>query len=148
MLFRSVVFWVGLFLGFPKIPVVTTRRPQYWASYIIFRELESSIGRLADERREQASKLGDGSGEFSADWLRQQLKTNSEFRKNLDSRFQTNSFTGLPWKEEDSPGNYIVRQETNDVVAVYYEAHGEEKEFFRLSDWPARHLEGKEHRKR
>jgi hypothetical protein len=41
-------------------------------------------------------------------------------------RGKTNPYDGRPVREEDSPGNYILREEDGHVVYVYYDARGAE----------------------
>ena len=48
-------------------------------------------------------------------WVRQELREGSAFRKSLEPDWQTNLFTGLPWHEEDSPGNFTLRQGSDGV---------------------------------
>ena len=38
----------------------------------------------------------------------------------------TNPYDGRPVREEDSPGNYILRKQDGELVYVYYDARGAE----------------------
>ena len=60
----------------------------------------------------------------SLEWVRQCLAQNSPFRTDAFARDQTNNFTGQPWREEDSPGNYTLRQMTNGIECTWYDFDG------------------------
>ena len=74
---------------------------------------------------EEAGKQG---VDFDTDvaWVRAQLRETSNFRRNLKPEFQTNFFTGQPWHEEDSPGNYTIRQNQQEIEYVWYDIDGGE----------------------
>ena len=74
---------------------------------------------------QEAARKG---GEFNPDaaWVRQQLAETSAWRRELESKAQTNLFSGQLWREEDSPGNYTIRETTNGVVYVWYDLEGGE----------------------
>jgi hypothetical protein len=66
--------------------------------------------------------------EFKPDaaWVRQQLAKTSAWRRELKISAQTNLFSGQLWREEDSPGNYTIRETTNGVDYVWYDLEGGE----------------------
>jgi hypothetical protein len=59
-------------------------------------------------------------------WVRMQLGESSDFRRKLDPDFQTNFFSDQPWREEDSPGNYTVRQTAVGIEYIWYDLEGGE----------------------
>jgi hypothetical protein len=62
---------------------------------------------------------------LSAGWIRRQLDVNSRFRmEHLSSRSQTNLWLGIPWHEEDSPGNFTLRKTDQGVDYVWYDVEG------------------------
>ena len=60
----------------------------------------------------------------SVEWVRRCLAENSPFRTNVLATEGTNQFTGQPWREEDSPGNYTLRETTNGIEYTWYDFDG------------------------
>jgi hypothetical protein len=58
--------------------------------------------------------------------VRQQLVETSDLRREIGSNFQTNFFSGQPWHEEDSPGNYTIRQTAQGIEYLWYDIEGGE----------------------
>jgi hypothetical protein len=118
----ALACWVAINLCLPKVTVVVSRHPGMWMNvlhkYIIPDE-------LAHFQTNETARIG---GNFKPDaaWVRQQLAETSEWRRKLESRDQTNLFSGQLWREEDSPGNYTVRETTNGVEYVWYDLEGGE----------------------
>ncbi len=121
------------YLALPKIAVTVTVLPRLTLKNK-FLNMELILWDRIDKRFEAATNQPNPTLDFETLWLREQLKEGSAARQELGPKWQTNSITSLPWHEEDSPGNYQVRQESNDVVAVWYDVRGAENEFFRLSE--------------
>ena len=57
-------------------------------------------------------------------WIRQQLREGSPQRNGLRIGVQTNAIFGRPWREEDSPGNYTLRQTPEGIDFVSYDVDG------------------------
>jgi hypothetical protein len=57
-------------------------------------------------------------------WVRQQLREGSPERGDLQITVQTNAIFGLPWREEDSPGNYTLRQTAEGIDFISYDIDG------------------------
>ncbi len=127
------ICWLGISSALPMIPVTVSKFPrlQHLSTFSIMKSI--LLDRI-EERDKAATNKPHPTLEYETLWLREQLKEASEARQELKPRWQTNTFTNMPWHEEDSPGNYTIRQESNDVVAVWYGSYGEEREFFRLSE--------------
>jgi len=56
-------------------------------------------------------------------WVRQQI---SQRKEEITPNMRTNYFSGEPWHEEDSPGNYTLRETSNGVEYVWYDIDGGE----------------------
>jgi hypothetical protein len=105
-----------LFLLLPRIAVITQRWPSLRNERLHEQILPAF---LEDEAKEKGST-------FQPDiaWVRQQLLESSEFRRAFNPEFQTNYFSGQPWREEDSPGNYTLRQTADGLEYVWYDIAG------------------------
>ena len=58
-------------------------------------------------------------------WTRHQLAPNSSLHQSLRPEDQLNQFTGRPWREEDSPGNYTLRATPDGVEYTWYDFDGQ-----------------------
>ncbi len=132
-----VVGWLAMFLMLPKVPVRVTRFSPFHLQST-FKNVRLVLLLAFEDQTPSSPNKNPPSLESQTSWLREKLKVGSDARKELDSKLNVNRFTGMPWHEEDSPGNYTIHQESNDVVAVWYDSHGHENEFFRMSEALAR----------
>jgi hypothetical protein len=107
-----------IYLLVPKIPVVIQRIPAVRNTQLHERFIPAFLD-------DEASKQGTN---FEPDvaWVRMQLRENSIFRRNLGPDSQTNYFTGQPWQEEDSPGNWTARQTAEGIEYDWYDIEGGE----------------------
>jgi hypothetical protein len=110
----GVILWCPIYLLVPKISVslASFRDVRMWHLYEIPRVLEDRWG------KEAATDMPDLA------WVRQQLREGSPERDDLQIRVQTNAIFGLPWHEEDSPGNYTLRQTGGGIDFVGYDIDG------------------------
>lgn len=115
--FGAVLVWQPISMLPPKIPVVVQVNPERRNRYL-HDDISRSLRWVADDRG--TNSLPDIA------WVRQQLGSNSLFRRDWYPEFQTNYFTGQPWHEEDSPGNYTLRQTTEGIEYVWYDIEGGE----------------------
>jgi len=111
----GILCWVPIYMALPKVPVNVARLPSLRVRYL---------------HHAVASELQDMMGSNPSPdlaWLRQQLQAGSPLRKASDPINETNLFSGLPWRDEDSPGNCTVRQGTNGFEYVWYDIDGAEQ---------------------
>jgi hypothetical protein len=118
----AVAGWGIIYVCLPKTRVVVSRMPAIRMSglhrYVIPKALErQGAGRVAAEG---------GKPKLNAGWVRQQLAETSDFRKGLGNSSQTNLISGELWREEDSPGNYTIRETPAGVDYVWYDIEGAE----------------------
>jgi drug/metabolite transporter (DMT)-like permease len=117
----AVVAGATTYLALPKTPVVTAIRPIARTKYMHTRIFEVLLDRIPPNRL-----TADAKSTTNLEWIRQQLNENATFRRLLPDRCQTNLFTGEPLREEDSPGNYTVRQNKNALLYIWYDLDGGE----------------------
>lgn len=122
IILAALACWVAINICLPKVTVVVSRHPGMWMNILHKDEIPY---KLEDFQTYETAKSG-GAFKPDAAWVRQQLAVTSELRRGLESRFQTNLFSGQLWMEEDSPGNYTVRESTNGVEYVWYDLEGGE----------------------
>jgi hypothetical protein len=115
--FAAVLLWPMIYLFLPKIPVVVHKRPAFGMM-----ALHGDIARRLEVR------AGEQTRSFPPDlaWVRSQLAETSSFRRDALQYAQTNYFTDLPWREEDSPGNWTARQTADGIEYVWYDLEGGE----------------------
>jgi hypothetical protein len=118
----ALACWVAINICLPKVTVVVSRHPGMWMNILHKDEIPYELEHF---QTNEAARIG-GAFKPDAAWVRQQLAVTSELRRGLESRFQTNLFSGQLWMEEDSPGNYTVRESTNGVEYVWYDLEGGE----------------------
>jgi hypothetical protein len=113
----ALLIWLPIYLLLPKIPVVVQMRPA-GRNMLLHHSIPSYL-------EEEAGGKGTN---FTPDiaWVRMQLRDTSDFRRNINPKFQTNFFSGQPWCEEDSPGNYTVRQTAGGIEYIWYDIEGGE----------------------
>ena len=106
-----------LFAALPKVPVHLSRMPSarvrsfhYWAS---------------EELAKMFVEDGKTNSPPSIEQLRVKMKQ-YQFEQLSQGR-DINPYSGQPYREEDSPGNYIFRQTPSGVQYVWYTGNGEEK---------------------
>jgi hypothetical protein len=118
----ALIGWGAIYLCLPKINVVVSLMPGMRMIMLHKNSIPTELARLHDQESAQKG------GEFKSDavWVRQQLAETSEWRRDLGSSWQTNLFSGQLWREEDSPGNYTIRESTNGVEYVWYDIEGGE----------------------
>jgi hypothetical protein len=120
IIIAALVCWGTTYVCLPKTKVIVSSRPRLrmWALHRgITAELAIRMGKQG--LRE--------SGETTprARWVRQQLAA-LDFRRQYFDYFQTNLFTGDLWHEEDSPGNYTIRETPVGIDYVWYDIEGGE----------------------
>lgn len=111
----------SIYLCLPKINVVVSRFPGM-RMYSLHKYIPFM---LADFHTNEIAKVS-STLKPDATWVRQQLAETSAWRQGLGERCQTNLFSGQLWREEDSPGNYTIRETTNGLEYVWYDIEGGE----------------------
>jgi hypothetical protein len=111
--------WPAVYLSLPKTPAFSTRFPTSRNHGLH----EITTEYLSDEAAQIHNK---NRGSFKPDlaWVRQQLSQNSDFRNSLPTYYQMNFFTGQPWHEEDSPGNFTLRESPAGILYTWYDIDG------------------------
>ena len=122
IILAALACWVAINLCLPKVTVVVSRHPGMRMNLLHKDEIPYE---LENFQTYETARIGD-TFKPDAAWVRQQLAVTSEFRRGLESSYQTNLFSGQLWMEEDSPGNYTVRESTNGVEYVWYDLEGGE----------------------
>jgi hypothetical protein len=122
IILAALACWVAINICLPKVTVVVSRHPGMWMNILHKDEIPYELEHF---QTNEAARIG-GAFKPDAAWVRQQLAVTSELRRGLESRFQTNLFSGQLWMEEDSPGNYTIRESTNGVEYVWYDLEGGE----------------------
>jgi hypothetical protein len=121
MALAAVICGVVIYACLPKVQVIASRRPAMQMNHLhqsLIPELYQYAARLRASKGERTK--------LDAAWVRHQLAENSDFRKSLGTSKQTNLISGQLWREEDSPGNYMIRQTTSGVDYVWYDIDGGE----------------------
>ena len=111
----------ALFICLPKIQVVVSRVPS-----LRMEHLHYTIPAALMQYSLQHGFWKNGRPGPTIEWVRQQLALDSEFRRMLDGGNQTNLFSGEPWREEDSPGNYTLRNTPEGIQYSWYDIEGGE----------------------
>jgi hypothetical protein len=122
IILTALACWGAIYLCLPKINVAVSRFPGIRMSGLHKYTIPAG---LAYFQTNETTRIG-GAFKPDAAWVRQQLAETSEWRRGLESRYQTNLFSGQLWREEDSPGNYTIREATNGVEYVWYDLEGGE----------------------
>jgi len=122
IILAALTGWGAIYLCLPKINVVVSRFPGLRMRVLHEREIPEILRYLQSQ---EAARRG---GEFKPDatWMRLQLAETSDWRREAAAVHQTNLLSGQLWREEDSPGNYTIREATNGVVYVWYDLEGGE----------------------
>ncbi|MGA2751268.1 MAG: DUF2330 domain-containing protein [Verrucomicrobiota bacterium] len=109
----GVILWCPIYLLVPKISVslASFKDAGMWHLHEIPWALENRWGKAATNMPDLA-------------WVRQQLREGSPERGDLQITVQTNAIFGLPWREEDSPGNYTLRQTAEGIDFISYDIDG------------------------
>ena len=117
IIFGAVLVWPLVDKLVPKMAAVVEIMPT-------IKNYESHI-KIINALDDKSDKQGN---RFTPDiaWVRQQLGETSVFRRELHPDCQTNFFSGQPWHEEDSPGNYTLRQTAEGIEYVWYDIEGGE----------------------
>ena len=102
----AVVFASATWFFLPKTPAFVVRRPAFLTSMLY----NSEIPLVLNDEMSKMDQQSGGKFQPDAAWVRRQFSETSELRTNELASCQTNSFSGQPWHEEDSPGNFILRQ--------------------------------------
>lgn len=113
--FGAMLFWPAIYLWLPKIPVVVQRMPAY-GNMTLHRQIPMMLERKATEQGTNSTP--------DVAWLRNQLDPSSSLRREEWHLSQTNFFSGQPWREEDSPGNWTARQTAAGIEYVWYDLEG------------------------
>jgi len=109
------------FLLLPKIEVTTTQMPRAFNK--IYHHLLASCIYAAWHEHAQSAKPP---FEPTLEWIRKQAEALSN--ENHHPRLtKENPFTGQPRREQDSPGNYVIRKAASGFEYVFYELDGNEQ---------------------
>jgi hypothetical protein len=122
IILAALTCWVAINLCLPKVTVVVSQHPGMRMNVLHKWVIPHELARL---QTNETARIG-GTFKPDAAWVRQQLAVTSEFRRGLESSYQTNLFSGQLWREEDSPGNCTIREATNGVEYVWYDLEGGE----------------------
>lgn len=135
----TLVCWGVIYVCLPKTNVVRTSLRRT----LRLQTLQSQIPSQLKVRYEQLGIGQPGKPAVNADWVRHQLVITSDFRKSFPDMLQTNRFSGAPWMEEDSPGNYTIRAGQEGIDYLWYDMDGGETvvPLFRTNE-PGRTLPG------
>jgi hypothetical protein len=114
----AVLFWLPIYLLLPKTPVIVQMMPERMNAWLH----QGAIPTMLEK------KAGSQGRNFTPDiaWVRNQLGEPAGSRQELGPDSQTNFFTGQPWHEEDSPGNWTTRQTVEGIEYVWYDIDGGE----------------------
>ena len=107
----GAVVAAGVFVTVPKIPVRLTRLPAFY-SIMNLRQLD--LGFTEESQSNRVSSLAEARAILK--------KVENQYPKLTEQ----NLLLGGAVREEDSPGNYILRQSTNGVDFVWFDADGGE----------------------
>src|SRR5581483_7732759 len=118
LIFAGILSGAITYVALPKTEVtVTTTRPGIFTFY-----LQQSIRNAIDDGWEKATNRPTApSAVWVKDLINGPVKTELAPWGGL-----TNYFLGQPMREEDSPGNYTLRETTNGVEYVWYDVDGAE----------------------
>jgi hypothetical protein len=107
-----MLFWLPIYLLLPKIPVVVQTMPARMSEQFHY-DITSMLENRASKQR----------GNFSPDlaWVREQIGESILISEQFRTFVRINFFTGQPCREEDSPGNYTVRQTAEGMEYVWYD---------------------------
>jgi hypothetical protein len=122
ILVAGLACWGMIFVCLPKTSVVLSWRP-----WVTMRQIHNYVvpAELTKRWAEKAARE-EGKAEPDVFWVRQQLAANSVLRQELGTFWQTNHVTGEPWREEDSPGNYTLRETSAGIDYLWYDVEGGE----------------------
>lgn len=118
VLLIAILAGVITYCVLPKTPVSLTRMPRMYVSMFH----KSAVHNLCRSEREAPKQLP---GIILLETYRSRMK---DFVKPIpmDDRFRINPYSGLPYQEEDSPGNYILRMGKFGPEYVWYNEYGKE----------------------
>ncbi len=122
IILAALACWVAINICLPKVTVIVSRHPGMRMNILHKYNIPDELEHF---QTNETARIG-GAFKPAAAWVRQQLAVTSEFRRGLESSYQTNLFSGQLWMEEDSPGNCTVRESTNGVEYVWYDLEGGE----------------------
>jgi hypothetical protein len=112
----TLVCWGTIYVCLPKTDVVVTRIPRRFMSNLH----DYLVPGLLEQLQWPGKPVMD------ADLVRQVLVITSDFRKTIPARYRINLFSGAPWMEEDSPGNYMIRAGQDGIDYLWYDMDGAE----------------------
>ncbi len=117
LILTGILGGVLVYFALPKTEVTVKTMPGSYTRY-----LHRSIGAAIEDIWEKATNRP---AEPTADWVRTQI--NSPLKVTFAPwGGLTNYFLGQPMREEDSPGNYTLRETTIGVEYVWYDVNGAE----------------------
>ena len=114
----AMLCWLPIYLLLPRIPVMVQMMPDRRNSWLHEGTIPKMLENIASEQNSGASN--------DIAWVRTQLVETSSLRRHLLPDSQANFFSGQPWHEEDSPGNYTLRQTLEGIEYVWYDIDGGE----------------------
>jgi hypothetical protein len=113
----AVLMWPAVFFGVPKTAVMVSKRPGVWtASYQ--KDIPEALGAVWQHETNREAKP-------DAAWVRRLLagRLTDDYATYIRL---TNLFLAQPLREEDSPGNYTLRETTNGLDYVWYDVDAAE----------------------
>ena len=122
LVLAALLSWGPIFLSLPKIQVTVSRNPWHHVMSLHQNILPSALAKYWAEEGAIAS----GKPAPDVAWVRQQLVPTSDFRREFAGNLQKNLITGELWKEEDSPGNYRLRETPTGIEYLWYGLDGSE----------------------
>ena len=117
--FGAMLCWLPIYLLLPRIPVMVQMMPDRRNSWL-------HGGTIPKMLENNASEQGSDARHDIA-WVRTQLVETSSLRRHLLPDSPANFFSGQPWHEEDSPGNYTLRQTAEGIEYIWYDIDGGEQ---------------------
>ena len=111
----AIVAGSVVFLGLPRVSVNTIRTPRYY---------------LHSQHRVLSTALAEAFLDHplpEGDRLKTACQRLTDLIADQQERFRQNVFTGARLREEDSPGNYVLRQSPDGLEYVWFDVEGAER---------------------
>lgn len=117
----ALIAWLPIYLSLPKVEVRVTQMPRMFS-----RNLHHTVSTALEIKWTDKTNTGNGTTALNVAWIRQQLADPAFWNETDKRRGGTNLFTGQPCREEDSPGNYTIRQNGRKIEYVSFDIDGGE----------------------
>lgn len=118
----AILAWPVIYFSLPKTQAVLVKMPVLYNLVLH----KGTIPRCLTEIISQTQRTSGTSFVPDLDWIRKQLIETSPLRESLDVKMQKNIFSGVPWHEEDSPGNFTLRETASGIDYNWYDIDGSE----------------------